>query len=89
MKKTKKYSYIVDLVDIETPADLLSRFADAKQKAGLPISDSEFNGLIERVTELASPTFCICECCVCTKAASKKKPWYKRLWNKLRGKKNK
>ena len=89
MKKTKKYSYIVDLVDVETPADLLSRFADAKQKAGLPISDSEFNGLIERVTELASPTFCICECCVCTKEASKKKPWYKRLWNKLRGKKNK
>ncbi len=89
MKKTKKYSYIVDLVDVETPADLLSRFADAKQKAGLPISDSEFNGLIERVTELASPTFCICECCVCTKAAPKKKPWYKRLWNKLRGKKNK
>ena len=89
MKKTKKYSYIVDLVDVETPADLLSRFADAKQKAGLPISDSEFNGLIERVTELASPTFCICECCVCTKAEPKKKPWYKRLWNKLRGKKNK
>lgn len=87
MKKTKKYSYIVDLVDIETPADLLSRFADAKQKAGLPISDSEFNGLIERVTELASPTFCICECCVCDRAVSKKKPWYKRLWNKLRGKK--
>lgn len=89
MKKTKKYSYIVDLVDVETPADLLSRFADAKQKAGLPISDSEFNGLIERVTELASPTFCICECCVCTKEAPKKKHWYKRLWNKLRGKKNK
>ena len=87
MKKTKKYSYIVDLVDIETPADLLSRSADAKQKAGLPISDSEFNGLIERVTELASPTFCICECCVCDRAVSKKKPWYKRLWNKLRGKK--
>jgi hypothetical protein len=55
MKKNKKYSYIVDLIDVETPADLMARFADAKQRAGLPIRDDEFNGLITRVMEISSP----------------------------------
>lgn len=86
MKKNKKYSYIVDLIDVDTPADLMARFADAKQRAGLPIRDDEFNGLIMRIMEISSPKIYVCGCMTCE---CKKLPWYKRLWNKLRGKKNK
>lgn len=89
MKKTKKYAFVVNLVDVETPADLMARFADAKQAAGLPMNDAEYAGLIARTCELATPCITIytCDCTDCICKPVKKLPWYKRLWNKLRGKK--
>lgn len=85
MKKIN-YKYIVNLVDVESRADLYARFADAKQAAGLPLTDTEYDAVIERTIELCPPTIVYtttidwskCENCV-----AKKKPWYKRLWNKV------
>lgn len=45
--KAKEPAFIVDLTSAETPAEVFAQFGFAKQKAGLPMSDTEFNAIIE------------------------------------------
>lgn len=89
-KKTKKkLLYTVDLTKCEDLFDVTLAYAWARFEAGLALSREELSAIIEQaVIDFADhfdPKVIICTTqCECPK----KKPWYKRLWNKLFGKKN-
>ena len=88
-KKTKKQTkpkYTVDLRGIETFNDIDVAFGLAKHKAGLPISNDELEAIVFDAYEMFGPKITIVDCnCECP--TIKKKPWYKRFWNWLFGKK--
>ena len=75
-KKTFKPSYVVDLDEIETLADIPVVFALAKHNAHLALTDEELQDIIDAATPKITFIYCKCEC-------AKKKPWYKRFWNWL------
>ena len=89
MKKTttkkisnKKYSYIVNLNDIQYLDDIRPVFALAKQDAGLPLTDDELMSIVEYFYEAVGPKV---TCMICEEK-KEKKPWYKRFWNWIRRK---
>ena len=89
MKKTNKktkYSYVVDITDCNTVNDVEVAFAIAKQKAGIPLSDSNLDAIInhtvEQVVDGIQDVVIVCDC-----EKPKKLPWYKRFWNWLTFKK--
>ena len=55
-KKEKKPAFIVDLTNVETPADIFIQFGLAKQRAGLGMTDAEFTALYERAIEFGIDT---------------------------------
>lgn len=84
-KKNKKPTYTVDLSKIETLSDIDLEFAFSKFDARVPLDNNDLYAIVEWVAETAAPRFTfICECC-----ETKKTPWYKKIWRKLFGKKNK
>lgn len=83
MKKTiknKKYSYIVDLRDIERLEDIAPTWAFAKQKAGLALTDDELAEICAYVYDTFGPKITVVNMCNCP---CKKLPWYKRFWRWL------
>ena len=80
-KKTFEPAYTVDITNCEDPFDILVQFGLAKQKAGFPITDDELSAIIDDNSTLVVVREITMEC------ECKKLPWYKRLWNKLFGKK--
>ena len=81
MKKInkKKYSYIVDLRDIEYLSDIAPIWAFAKHEAGLALSDIELADICSYVYHEFGPKVTIVYECNC----KKKTPWYKRFWRWL------
>lgn len=83
MKKTnkkQKYSYVVDLRDIETLSDIAPIWAFAKHEAGLALTNEELADICSYVyNEFGPKVTVICECGCCRKKA----PWYKRFWRWL------
>jgi len=75
-KKVTKPSYIVDITKCEDGHDVLLAFAEAKQKAGFPITDEELNAMVD----VNSTVVVIHDTCA-YEVVKEKKPWYKRLWN--------
>lgn len=56
-KKTVKKvepKFIVDLTDIDDPRDVWVRFGLAKQNAGLPMTKTEFEAIIDKVADIAT-----------------------------------
>lgn len=87
MKKNKiKPAYIVDITSCETAHDVLYKFAEAKQKAGLALTDTELDAIVdENSTVIFVESIPVTvECYKCNK---KKLPWYKRFWNWITRKK--
>lgn len=81
---TKKVKFAVDITDLTSPLELYKRIADAKQKAGIALNDSEYEGLKNFYTENAiDVTIMIGPCPIYIKRA----PWYKRLWRWITRKK--
>lgn len=86
MKKIKKqkYSYIVDMSEIESLDDIAVVFALSKHNAGLTLSDNELFDIIEWTALKCAPVIKVCLVdCTCKCAKEEKKPWYKRFWNWL------
>lgn len=82
-KKTNKLLYTVDLTKCEDLFDVTLAYAHARHNAGLALSDEELDAIIEDAIN-KQPKIIICDMhCECPK----KQPWYKRLWNKIFGKK--
>ena len=81
MKKIakKKYSYIVNLDNIEVLDDIAPVFALAKHKAGLALTDDELADICVYMIDAFGPRVCVVNC-ACGK---KKLPWYKRFWRWL------
>jgi len=73
-KKTVKPVYTVDISNCEDANDILLAFANAKQKAGLPITDEELECLINENSVMIIVEN-VCE------VKKKKLPWYKLFWN--------
>lgn len=86
ISKTYRPSYIVDIRDIEHLDDIAITFTLAKHNAGLPLNDEDIMNIVDHVVSNIQPEVCIynIECCEC----EVRKPWYKRFWNWLTGKKN-
>lgn len=74
-KKTFKPVYTVDITDCVNGTDVLLAFANAKQKAGLPITDDELNAIIE------DNSYMIILECVDHSIREKKPNIFKRFWN--------
>lgn len=86
-KKTK-FSYIVNLDEIEHLDDIAVVFTLAKHNAGLPLSDKDIQNIVEFTLDNAAPKVYLCAMeCNCTCEQPKRKPWYKRFWNWLFGRK--
>lgn len=100
MKKTeKKPTFIVNMIDVNSPSDVVSRIAYAKVRAGLPITEEEFYTTIDTACDdyvddlfgifncLVKTTDGIVERLTATKVEDKPKIGYwKNLWNAIRGK---
>lgn len=93
MKKTTKSKepvYFVHIDEIEDLNDIDVAFGLAKQEAGLPISDEEFDAITSFIVKevyasFAPMTVTVVDCSNCG-IKVKKQPWYKRFWNWLRRK---
>lgn len=79
---TKKVKFAVDITDLNSPMELYKRIADAKQKAGIALSDGEYRGLKNFYIENAM-TIVVLSVDTVFKPVFKKTPWYKKLWNKI------
>ena len=95
----KKFNpmFVVDLTDIESPADIVIEFISAKVDAGLSISKKEFMytlgygaaTALEAMEDFYTKhTTCIHDDKLTAKlvkeikkAIAPKTPWYKKLWN--------
>lgn len=51
--KEFKPAYVVDLTDAESTTDVYVAFGLAKQGAGLPISDTELDAIIDKTVEIS------------------------------------
>ena len=80
--KTDKCTYTVDFNDIETLDDIDYAFAKGKQKAGLPLTEKELMDIVEWFIDQLKPV--VKMVCVSVEEA-KKTPWYKRVWNWVKG----
>lgn len=96
-KKAATLEYIVDLTDVETPFDVALQFAIAKHNAGKPLSDSDLSTIVCKqldlfASDLMTTATLLAELNTCKPAVccgcEERKPWYKRFWNWLFGKKN-
>lgn len=76
-KTTKKstYKYMVNLVDVKTELDLITRFAVGKTINGMAISEGELDAVALRAIEALPKKIVIIA------GVIKRAPWYKRLWN--------
>lgn len=83
--KENKPAFIVDATKIKSLSDIDVAFGLAKQDAGLPISNEELAAICKDVCDHFATMITIVDCSNCE---CKKKPWYKRFWNWLTGKKN-
>ena len=79
MKKIskKKYSYVVDLRDIEVLSDIAPAWAFAKHEAKMALTDEELADICAYVYREFGPKVTLINVCECP---CKKAPWYKRLW---------
>mgnify|MGYP002522275610 CR=1 FL=1 len=84
-KKIVKPEFIVDVMDVEDPFEVEVKFAEAKQKAGKPLTDRELDAIVTDRVEQNSYIMVVHETCDCKKC--KKLPWYKRFWNWITRKK--
>lgn len=88
IKTAEKPAYIVDATNCENAQDLLFEFAIAKHNANIPLTDEELSAIvgysIDMYIENEPPRITVvnCEC-----KPKTKKPWYKRFWNWLFGRK--
>lgn len=90
-KNTKKYTYVVDITEIEVLDEIDVAFALAKQNAGLPISDSELmdivmfavrNNITVKMLEFV-PTLKELFNDIPNILKTAYTPWYKRVWNTI------
>jgi len=81
-KKTVKPTYTVDLTNVNNAEEAKVAFALAKHNANIPLTDEELKDIISYTINLV-PATCLCNVEV-YELTEKKKPWYKRFWNKLK-----
>lgn len=102
-KASKKFVpvYTVDISNDTDSNDVYTSFALAKQRAGVPINDIEFENLIgyiadyaavkaiKMTTDTMAMAFAIAKAVTekANEAPKKKKNIFKRIWDKIRGKK--
>lgn len=80
-KNTFKPAYTVDITNCRTVDDMLCEFGLAKQHAGIPITDRELSAIVDKNSvAIIAVVHDTCE-------RVERKPWYKRFWNWLFGKK--
>lgn len=84
-KKTVKPDFIMNCTNCETSTDVYNELVNAKVRAGKPISKDELEIAKNVAVAEADPT--IITFVECNVTAAKKKPWYKRFWNWLTGRK--
>jgi len=87
-KKRVKPLYTVDITDCENIEEFALAFAIAKHNAGLPLTDRNLLNVCSFVMDMTIAEWnkhpkIIFVCDIC----KKKKPWYKRFWNWLFGRK--
>jgi len=94
IKKTKKAVkplFIVNITDCSTANDIVVKFAQAKQQAGLALTDTELEAVVNdralKITDICSRACFACGYAVgrvaAEEKAQKKQPWYKRFWRWL------
>jgi hypothetical protein len=83
--KKVKPAYIVNMDNMQTLEDIDVEFGLAKHDAGLAISDIELAAIVRNACKPVRTLEIIIHDCDST--YEKKKPWYKRFWNWLFGKK--
>lgn len=89
-KKSIKFkpAYTVNIANCEDATEVALEFALAKQNAGLHLTNENLEAIVNRAIDVAlesEPTVIFVNECECN--CSKKKPWYKRFWNWLLGRK--
>lgn len=95
-KKQVKPVYTVDMTDCYDANDLKMQFVFAKVNAGVTIKPEELDFAVmyavyatidafDMANKLANAIFCAFASNICKCEYKPKKPWYKRLWNKLTG----
>lgn len=85
-KKATKPEIILNCIGCETSTDLYNELVNAKVRAGKPVSEDELEIAKNVAIENAEPTIAVVEVKV-VETAAPKKPWYKRFWNWLTGRK--
>lgn len=86
VKKVKEPDMILNYIDCKSIDDLYNRLTYAKVRAGKAITEDELDTAITYAVDntakllmaatLFTWTACPCVCC-------EKKPWYKKVWNKI------
>ena len=95
-KKQVKPVYTVDMTNCHDVNDLKMEFIFAKVNNGIAIKPEEFDfatmytiqatiDTFDMANKLAFAIFCAFSPNICKCEDKPKKPWYKRLWNKLFG----
>lgn len=96
-KKTVKPEVMVNCVNVETSSDAYKQYILAKVRNNKPITEEELNMMVNNSLTDQANTFTdlfiashllLNDCLNCP---TKKTPWYKKLWNKIKSlfKKNK
>lgn len=81
-KQTNKPAYTVDITGVNSLEGMKAAFALGKHNAQIPLTDDELKDIINYTVDMI-PVACICNVDI-YEVTEKKKPWYKRFWNKLK-----
>ena len=96
-KKTFVPAYIVDFTEVESIADVMLAFVDAKVEANVPVTQRDLDTVIDTtIAAYKSFLFDGHNCVVChadgsierlnAEPVSDRPGYFKRVWNALRGK---
>lgn len=104
LKKTPKYTFIVDLTDCVSPEDVKFEFIKAKATSGVAITEDDINFILTIGMTIALDTIDSAIAGIkyasyetndvnkikkIVKILKKKDPWYKRFWRWITFQKNK
>lgn len=89
-KKTKAPEILMNCVTNTTVNDIYSEYTAAKVRAGKTITEEQLDAYainaVNKTLDIAIPAFAAATCFMCSECCTvKKQPWYKRMWNKIKG----
>lgn len=81
-RKTAKPEILINTIGCETVNDIYNNYIEAKARAGKNITVEDL-AVVRNATKPEVYVFVGLEC----PREAEKKPWYKRIWNRLTGRK--